>query len=117
MLSIFKRSVQLFVSICLVVTLGGCGGGVESLVEGRWSDGATMMEFNEDGTIVMTHVFGKSEGYWKASPNLDDHIDVQFSGVLMTFASGTWGVNEGDNNTLIVTLPDNNSFILQKFEN
>lgn len=37
MLSIFKRSVQLFVSICLVVTLGGCslfqGGPSESVVK------------------------------------------------------------------------------------
>ncbi|MFD3165009.1 hypothetical protein [Herpetosiphon sp. NSE202] len=117
MLGIFKRTVQLFVGICLVVTLGGCGSSVESLVEGRWSDGSTMMEFNENGTLVMTHLFGKSEGYWKASPDIDDHIDVQFSGVFMTFASGTWGVNEGDNDTLIVTLPDNNSFVLRKFEN
>ncbi|GAA5529159.1 hypothetical protein [Herpetosiphon gulosus] len=33
MLSIFKRCVQLFVSICLVVTLGGCGGPSEGVVK------------------------------------------------------------------------------------
>jgi len=79
--------------------LTACGG-LKNEIAGVWTDGQSTMEFKEDGSLNFMTPLGSTDGYWKVID--ESHIDLQFSGFLMSFSSGRYEVNIEDDMLTVI---------------
>lgn len=113
-MSTYSRNIFrcLIVFSILITFLTGCGG-IKDQIVGVWTDGQSTMDFKEDGTVSVNMPFNSVNGYWKEADST--HIDIQFSGLLTSFASGRYEIQIKDN-IMTVMAATGDSFQLRKFK-